>query len=38
MQHQVPVLPQILSLNPLKDSAKVEAVDYYSVFKICIQD
>ena len=33
MQHQMPVLPQILSLNPLKDSAKVEAVDYFSVFQ-----
>ena len=28
----MPVLPQPLSLNPLKDNAKVDAVDYSADF------
>ena len=28
MQHPMPVLPQSTTLNPLKDAAKVEAIDY----------
>ena len=32
MQHQAPVLPQPLSLNPLKDMVKVDKVDYSAYF------
>ena len=32
MQHQMPVLPQPLKLNPLKDIAKVDEVDYSADF------
>ena len=38
MQSQMPALPQPLLLNPLKDSAKVKAVDYSQIFEIYIQD
>ena len=34
----MPALPQPLSLNLLKDSAKVETVDYSSISEIYIQD
>ena len=32
MQHQMPVLPQRLCLNLLKDRAKVDEVDYLADF------
>ena len=32
MHRQIPVFPQPLSLNPLKDMAKVDEVDYSADF------
>ena len=29
----MPILPQLPALNPLKDAAKVEAIDYMTDFK-----
>ena len=33
MQRPMPILPQPLALNPLKDVAKVEAIDYTADFE-----
>ena len=33
MQRPMPILPQPSALNPLKDAAKVEAIDYTTDFE-----
>ena len=38
MQRQMPALSQPLSLNPLRDIAKVDEVDYLADFyKLCLK-
>ena len=32
MQQPMPVTPQALTLNPLKDAEKVDEIDYYADF------
>ena len=32
MQKPMPVVPQVLTLNPLKDEAKVDEIDYSADF------